>query len=145
MADRRAEDASRDAIDRLKLQWISQHVGSQFDGRVTGIASFGAFVELDDSKVSGMVHVTQLPNDYYHFDPVRHALSGERTGMTLQLADKVRIQVLRVDEAERKIDFKLVSGGSEGAPRKRPPRPRSEGGGRDQGKPSGPRKSGRRR
>jgi ribonuclease R len=145
MADRRAEDASRDAIDRLKLQWISQHVGSQFDGRVTGIASFGAFVELDDSKVSGMVHVTQLPNDYYHFDPVRHALSGERTGLTLQLADKVRIQVLRVDEAERKIDFKLVSGGTEGAPKKRPPRPRSEGGGRDQGKKSGARKTGRRR
>lgn len=121
MADRRAEDASRDAIDRLKLQWIGRHLGEQFEGRVTGVASFGAFVELNGNKVSGMIHVTQLPNDYYHFDPVRHALSGEREGLTLRLADEVTVQVLRVDEAERRIDFKLVAGGNRGRPGRRPP------------------------
>ncbi|MEZ5441248.1 MAG: ribonuclease R [Lysobacterales bacterium] len=139
MADRRAEDASRDAIDRLKMQWIAQHLGEHFDGRVTGVASFGAFVELDGSKVSGMIHVTQLPNDYYHFDPVRHTLTGEREGLSLRLADQVTVLVLRVDEADRRIDFKLIAGGSIGRPRRRTStRPRLE-------RPSRERRTSRRR
>jgi len=109
--ERRAEEASREVMERLKAQWMQQHIGGQFDGTVTGVASFGLFVELNDSRVSGMIHVTQLPNDYYHFDAVRHSLCGEREGLELRLADQVTIQVMRVDELERKIDFKLIDGG----------------------------------
>ncbi len=117
--ERRAEEASREVIERLKAQWMQQHIGDRFEGTVTGVASFGMFVELDASRVSGMVHVTQLPNDYYHFDAVRHTLTGEREGLELQLADRVVVQVMRVDEVERKIDFKLIEGGTQGRPGKR--------------------------
>ena len=68
-----------------------------------------------ESQVSGLVHITQLPNDYYHFDPVRHLLSGERRGLQFRLGDAVRVQVLRASMDDRKIDFRLVTQ-STGAP-----------------------------
>jgi ribonuclease R len=58
--------------------------------------------------VSGLVHVSQLPNDYYHFDPIRHLLSGERTRARYTLGDPVRVQVLRASMEDRKVDFRLV-------------------------------------
>jgi len=107
--ERRAEEAERDVDERFKCAWMSKHVGSEFDGTVTGVTSFGLFVELDDSKVSGLVHISQLSNDYYHFDPVRHLLKGERSGAQFRLGDHVRVQVLRASLEDRKIDFRLVS------------------------------------
>ena len=107
--ERRAEEAERDVDERFKCAWMSKHVGSEFDGTVTGVTSFGLFVELDDSKVSGLVHISQLSNDYYHFDPVRHLLKGERTGAQFRLGDHVRVQVLRASLEDRKIDFRLVT------------------------------------
>ncbi|HEY9130157.1 MAG TPA: ribonuclease R [Dyella sp.] len=106
--ERRAEEAERDVDERFKCAWMSKHVGSEFDGTVTGVTSFGLFVELDESKVSGLVHISQLSNDYYHFDPVRHLLKGERGGTQYRLGDHVRVQVLRASLEDRKIDFRLV-------------------------------------
>jgi ribonuclease R len=83
-------------------------VGSEFDGVVTGVTSFGLFVELEESRVSGLVHISQLANDYYHFDPIRKLLKGERTGEQFRLGDHVRVQVLRASLEDRKIDFRLV-------------------------------------
>jgi ribonuclease R len=108
--ERRADEASRDVADRLKCAYMEQHIGEDFKALVTGVTSFGAFVELQDNGISGMVHVTQLPNDYYHFDASRHRLWGERTRMGLRLGDIVQVKLLRVDATERKIDFKLLSG-----------------------------------
>ncbi len=108
--ERRADEASRDVNERLKCAFLETHIGEDFDGTVTGVTSFGAFVEIDDMRITGMVHVTQLPNDYYHFDPANYRLVGERTAMGLSLSDRVRIKVLRVDTTERKIDFKLLTG-----------------------------------
>jgi ribonuclease R len=88
---------------------MEKHIGSEFDGLVTGVTSFGLFVELDESKVSGLVHISQLMNDYYHFDAIRKLLKGERTGAQFRLGDHVRIQVLRASLEDRKIDFRLVS------------------------------------
>lgn len=105
---RRAEEAERDVDERYKCAWMEQHVGSTFEGTVSGVTSFGLFVELDESRVNGLVHVTQLPNDYYHFDPVRKLLSGERRGGRFRLGDRVRVLVLRASLEERKIDFRLV-------------------------------------
>ncbi len=107
--ERRAEEAERDVDERFKCAWMSKHVGSEFAGTVTGVTSFGLFVELDESKVSGLVHISQLSNDYYHFDPVRHLLKGERSGAQFRLGDHVRVQVLRASLEDRKIDFRLVS------------------------------------
>ncbi|WP_440222374.1 ribonuclease R [Dokdonella sp. MW10] len=111
--ERRAQEAERDVDERYKCAWMEKHVGSQFDGVVSGATSFGLFVELTESKITGLVHITQLPNDYYHFDPVRHMLEGERRGMRFRLGDKVRVQVLRASLEDRKIDFRLVVEGGD--------------------------------
>ncbi len=105
---RRADEAEREVDERYRAAWMEQHVGGQFDGVISGVTSFGLFVELKDSKVNGLVHVTQLPHDYYHFDPIRKTLSGERRGMSFRLGDAVRIVVLKASLEERKIDFKLA-------------------------------------
>jgi ribonuclease R len=91
---------------------MEKHIGSEFDGIVSGVTSFGLFVELIESQVSGLVHITQLPNDYYHFDPVRHLLSGEKRGLNFRLGDAVRVQVLRASLEDRKIDFRLATNDS---------------------------------
>lgn len=119
--ERRAEEAERDVDERFKCAWMSKHVGSEFDGVVTGVTSFGLFVELDESKVSGLVHISQLANDYYHFDPVRKLLKGERSGEQFRLGDHVRVQVLRASLEDRKIDFRLVPKRTLGVP---PPKSR---------------------
>ena len=107
--ERRADEAERDVDERYKCAWMEKHVGSAFDGIVSGVTSFGIFVELVASKITGLVHITQLPNDYYHFDAVRHLLTGERRGLKFRLGDPVRVQVLRASLEDRKIDFRLVS------------------------------------
>jgi ribonuclease R len=111
--ERRAEEAERDVDERFRCAWMAKHVGEQFEGTVTGVTSFGLFVELKESKVSGLVHISQLSNDYYHFDPVRHLLKGERTGLQYRLGDHVRVQVLRASLEDRKIDFRLVQQGKD--------------------------------
>lgn len=114
--ERRAEEAERDVDERFRCAWMAKHVGEEFEGTVTGVTSFGLFVELEESKVSGLVHISQLSNDYYHFDPVRHLLKGERSGVQFRLGDHVRVQVLRASLEDRKIDFRLVPPGKKGAP-----------------------------
>src|SRR5207342_1326018 len=69
--ERRADEAEREVDERFRAAWMEQHVGGQFSGVISGVTSFGLFVELDDSKVNGLIHVTQLPSDFYHFDPIR--------------------------------------------------------------------------
>ena len=106
---RRADEASREVDERYRAAWMEQHVGSSFDGVISGVATFGLFVELTESKVNGMIHVTQLPNDYYHFDPVRKTLTGERRGVEYRLGDPVRVLVLKASVEDRRIDFRLAS------------------------------------
>ena len=105
---RRADEAEREVDERYRAAWMEQHVGGEFDGVISGVTSFGLFIELDDSKVNGLVHVTQLPHDYYHFDAIRKTLSGERRNREFRLGDRVRIVVLKASLEERKIDFRLV-------------------------------------
>ena len=90
---------------------METHVGKEFDGTISGVTSFGLFVELDESKVNGLVHVTQLPRDFYHFDAVRKTLTGERRGHEYRLGDRVRIVVLKASVEDRKIDLLLVEDG----------------------------------
>jgi len=106
--ERRADEAQREVDERYRSAWMEQHVGSEFDGVISGVTSFGLFVELNLSKVNGLVHVTQLPHDYWHFDPLRKSLKGERKGMSFRLGDAIRVLVLRASVEDRRIDFKLV-------------------------------------
>src|SRR5690606_38730837 len=93
---------------------------------ISGVTSFGLFVELDESKVNGLVHVTQLPHDFYRFDPVRRTLTGERRGREYRLGDRARVRVLKASLEERKIDFGLVEEGeAKGSKEPRPPRDRA--------------------
>ncbi|MGY3264547.1 ribonuclease R [Lysobacter sp. HA35] len=105
---RRADEAEREVDERYRAAWMEQHVGGEFDGTISGVTSFGLFIELDGSKVNGLVHVTQLPNDFYHFDPIRKTLTGERRGREYRLGDRVRIVVLKASVEDRRIDFRLV-------------------------------------
>ncbi|MEJ2567074.1 MAG: S1 RNA-binding domain-containing protein, partial [Gammaproteobacteria bacterium] len=83
-------------------------VGEIFAGLITGVTSFGLFVELREVYVEGLLHITALGKDYYHFNPLKHHLVGERTKAVYRLADPVRVRVVRVDLDERKIDFELA-------------------------------------
>lgn len=106
--ERRADEATRDALDWLKCEYMMNQIGGTFSGIVTTVTSFGLFIELDDIYVEGLLHITALPKDYFHFDPVRHRLVGERTKRTFRLADPIRVKLDRVDLDERKIDFVLT-------------------------------------
>jgi ribonuclease R len=120
MTERRADEATRDAVEWLKCEFMLDKVGDEFDGIITAVTSFGVFVELREVYVEGLVHVTALHNDYYHFEPMGHRLQGERTGQVYRLGDAIRVKVVRVDMDERKIDFELADSGSSGASAKRP-------------------------
>ena len=108
LAERRADEATRDVVDWLKCQYMLDKVGETFPGRITSVTSFGLFVELDGIYVEGLAHVTTLGNDYYHFDPIHHRLVGERTRRIYRLADAIKVRLVRVDLDQRKIDFELV-------------------------------------
>ena len=107
--ERRADDATRDVEAWLKTYYMQDHVGGEFDGTISGVTSFGLFVTLDDMYVDGLVHVSDLGQDYFQFDAHKHMLRGERTGVKYQLAGRVRVKVVRVNLEQAKIDFVLVN------------------------------------
>lgn len=107
--ERRADDATRDVEAWLKTYYMQDHVGSEFDGTISGVTSFGLFVTLDDMYVDGLVHISDLGQDYFQFDSHKHMLRGERTGVKYQLAGRVRVKVVRVNLEQAKIDFTLVN------------------------------------
>jgi ribonuclease R len=106
--ERRADEASRDVEAWLKCYFIRDRLGEEFSGTVSGVTTFGIFVQLDTLFIEGLVHVTELGADYFQYDEARHELRGERTGMRYQLTDRVKVQVSRVDLDARKIDLRLV-------------------------------------
>jgi len=106
--ERRAENASRDVDARLKCMFMEQFIGEEMTGIISGVTHFGVFVTLDNIMVDGLIHVTSLPNDYYHHEAIQHKLVGERSGSVFQLADKIKIKVAAVAIDERKIDFEFV-------------------------------------
>ena len=106
--ERRAEEATRDVEAWLKCEYMENHLGDEFDGVITGVTGFGLFVQLDELLVDGLVHVTSLRNDYYHYEAATQRLRGERTGRTYRLGESMRVQVQRVDMESRRIDFRPV-------------------------------------
>jgi ribonuclease R len=128
MTERRADEATRDATDWLKCEFMLDKIGQVYDGVISSVTNFGIFVELNDIYVEGLVHVTDLGNDYYHFDPVKHRMIGERTAKMFRLADPVRVVVTRVDLEDRKIDFELAD-----SQPKTPPAPKGGRGAKKKG------------
>jgi ribonuclease R len=107
--ERRADEASRDVEAWLKCYFVRDKLGEEFTGTISGVTSFGIFVQLDSLFIEGLVHVTELGADFFQFDESRHELRGERTGIRYQLTDRVTVQVSRVDLDARKIDLRLVT------------------------------------
>jgi ribonuclease R len=107
LTERRADDATRDVEAWLKCFYMRDHLGSVFNGTVSSVTGFGLFVSLDEIYTEGLVHVSELGTDYFHFDPTKHQMLGERTGKRYRLGDRVRVKVVRVDMESTKIDFML--------------------------------------
>ncbi|MCF8199601.1 MAG: ribonuclease R [Sulfuritalea sp.] len=108
MTERRADDATRDVEAWLKCFYMKDRVGEIFEGSISSVVPFGIFVALDGVFVEGLVHVSELGQDYFHFDEKSHAMVGERSGRRFRLADRVRVQLTRVDMEANKIDFRLA-------------------------------------
>ncbi|MCK2089278.1 ribonuclease R [Thauera aromatica] len=110
MTERRADEATRDVVAFLKCYFMQDRVGEEFTGSVSAVVPFGLFVALDDIFIEGLLHISDLGSDYFHHDETRHALVGERTGKQFRLSDRVKVQLVRVDMATNKIDFRLIEG-----------------------------------
>lgn len=108
--ERLAEKAERDSVELKKIEYMQRHLGDEFEGTVAGVTGFGLFVLLDEVLVEGLVHISTLVDDYYHYDEVSWSLTGRRSGRRFRLGDRVQVQVARVDPESREIDLELLAG-----------------------------------
>ena len=106
--ERRADEASRSVVSWLKCHYMQQHTGEEFDGTITAVTDFGLFITLTELYVEGMLHISQLGQDYFVYDSISQSLVGQQQGQRFSLGDQVRIKVTAVHLEERKIDFALV-------------------------------------
>ena len=100
--------AERESIKLKKVEYMQRHLGDEFKGIISGVVAFGIFVEINDILVEGLVHISDLEDDYYFHDEKNHQLVGQNTEKTYRLGDPVKVQVVRVDKDERIVDFVLV-------------------------------------
>ncbi len=108
MTERRADDATREATDWLKCEFMSERVGEEFDAIITSVQDFGLFVEIPQYKIEGLIHVTALDNDYYRYDRERQWLRGEHSGKTYKLRDDIKVKLTEVNMVERQMAFEVV-------------------------------------
>ena len=109
--ERRADEATRDVETWLKCYYMQDRISECFEGVISGVTGFGLFVALDGIYVEGLVHISELPSDYFHFDAAKHMLLGERSGKRYRLGDRLRVKLVRVDLESSKIDFVLAGNG----------------------------------
>lgn len=107
--ERRSDDATRDAVFALKCHFMLDKIGEEYLGVISGVTNFGLFVELKEIFVEGLIHVSQLGKDYFHYDPIKHCMIGEMGRTKYQLGQMVQVKVMRVDIDEKKIDLALVT------------------------------------
>ncbi|MGY2048445.1 ribonuclease R [Methylobacterium sp. JK268] len=134
-AERRAMAAERETIDRLIAQHLADRVGATFAGQISGVTKSGLFVKLDETGADGFVPVSTLGADYYRYEERGHALSGERTGETFRLGDRVTVRLVEAAPVAGALRFEVVSEGTRG----RSPAPRR---GPRQGRPAPERREG---
>jgi ribonuclease R len=104
--ERAAVDAERETNDLKKAEFMQDKIGEEFDGVISSVTSFGMFVELPNT-VEGLVHVSTLTDDYYHFHEKQYAMIGERTANQFRIGDEVTVRVANVNLDERVIDFEI--------------------------------------
>ena len=108
LRERTAMEAERDVVTLLKLEFMKDKLGDVYDGIITGVVQFGLFVQLRELFVEGLVHVSTLADDYYHYIEKLHCLRGERKKRTYRIGDAVTVRVDRVDTSRKRIDFSLA-------------------------------------
>lgn len=108
MREKVAEEAERDSIDMKMAEYMLPFIGETFNGTISGVTSFGFFVELENS-VEGLVHISTLVDDFYHFRQESYSLLGEHTKQVFKLGQQVQVKLVRVNLLERQIDFEYVS------------------------------------
>ena len=109
--ERRADEATRDVENWLKCFFMKERIGEEFEGTISAVTAFGIFVALDTIYIEGLVHVSELGEDYFQFDNIKHQMLGERTGQRFRLGDRARVKLVRADLESNKIDFVLVREG----------------------------------
>ncbi len=116
--ERRADDASRDVMGYLKCLYLQPRVGESFEATVTSALEFGLFVQLKEMPIDGLVHISNIPGDYWELDGGGMGLVGRRTGRRWRMGDAVQVRLSRVDLMQRQIDFELIEAdaGGSGAP-----------------------------
>ncbi|OSI12645.1 ribonuclease R [Neisseria canis] len=117
--ERRADDASRDVENWLKTYYMRDKVGEVFKGKVSGMANFGVFVTLDDIHIEGLIHISDLGEDYFNYRPEIMAIEGERSGVRFSMGDRVTVKVARADLDTSRIDLTLIRGGEKSKKRSR--------------------------
>ncbi len=125
--ERRADDASRDVMGYLKCLYLQPRIGESFEATVTSALEFGLFVQLKDMPIDGLVHISNLPGDYWELDSGGMGLVGRRTGRRWNMGDAVKVRLNRVDLLQRQIDFELVETGEAGGAAAAGSAPRSGG------------------
>ena len=105
--ERRADDATREVADWLKCEYMQDHVGMEFNGVISSVTNFGLFIRLDDLQIDGLIHVTNLGDEYFQHDAAKHCLVGEHTHTVYRLGDKVTVQVASVSLDDRRINLTL--------------------------------------
>ncbi|MAY58212.1 MULTISPECIES: ribonuclease R [Pseudoalteromonas] len=106
--ERRADDATREVADWLKCEYMQDHVGMEFNGVISSVTNFGLFIRLDDLQIDGLIHVTNLGDEYFQHDAAKHCLVGEHTHTVYRLGDKVTVQVASVSLDDRRINLTLI-------------------------------------
>lgn len=119
MTERRADDATRDVSDWLKCEYMHHHVGDVFEGVISTVTNFGMFVRINDLYIDGLVHVSTLRDDYYHYDQEQSLLIGEGSRRTFRMGDKITIQVMAVNLEQRKIDFVIYDSSTQKGDKKK--------------------------
>ncbi len=104
-------EAERDSVELKKMEYMERHVGDEFEGTISGVKSYGFFVMVDEVLVEGLVHVSELEDDYYRYVEEEYSLVGEGRRRRFRLGDRVRVQVVKVDRGARELDLRF-SGGS---------------------------------
>ncbi|GAA0822610.1 ribonuclease R [Colwellia asteriadis] len=131
MTERRADEATRDVADWLKCEFMQDHIGDEFTGVISTVTNFGMFVRLADLHIEGLVHITSLGRDFYHFDDVRMCLTGENSGIKYRVGDEVNVRVAAVHLDEKKIDLTIEGVASQtDKPSKRQGKGKAKTGGR---------------
>jgi ribonuclease R len=133
LRERRADDASRDVLGYLKCLYLQPRVGETFEATITSAQEFGLFVQLKEAPIDGLVHVTNIPGDFWQLEEGGVGLVGQRTHRRWQLGQQVTVRLARVDVTQRQIDFELVDGspsrtGTVHAPRRGLREPRTQRG-----------------